>query len=256
MTVIAPTSLVLAWIKQQLQGRWDNSHWNPWGWKITSRLEKNTRFGWTYFVMLRKYIKFIILKTVTCIYRNTPFHFCSLFWGLVIFLLFCCHHLFGNGMEWNGITPHQNHTNPIVGLVPHFRQWKSSSRGWSPGSGMGRLMLRKGQSAALPNLIALIFSPFEKITTGRKTNDGIFAWSVRFPQTPNNGTPWAHTIPIRIPDGYGNGMGPAYHFGGPLSLWVPENPIGVSRYPDRSWLIVALCSHSVWEDESSRNKSK
>ena len=86
--------------QQQWQGRWDQttitntSHWNPWGFLVTSRLKK-TRFGWTYIAMLRKYIKFIILKTVTCIYRyislSTFVHFsefwwCSSFFVVIIYL--------------------------------------------------------------------------------------------------------------------------------------------------------------------------
>ena len=68
-----------------------------------------------------------------------------------------------------------------------------------------------------------------------------------------------HTIPIRIPDGYGNGVGPAYHFGGSHVLvspwkshwygvkvaWYLPSYCLVNRYPDRSWLILACCSHSV-----------
>ena len=117
MTVIAPRRT--GW-----QGRWDQttitntSHWNPWGFSVASRLKIKYKI-WlhiccTYIVMLRKYLKFFILKTVTCIYRyislSTFVHFsefwwCSSFFVVIIYL----------GMEWNYILLHQNHTNhPIL----------------------------------------------------------------------------------------------------------------------------------------------
>lgn len=108
MTVIAPRRT--GW-----QGRWDQttitntSHWNPWGFSVASRLKIKYKI-WlhiccTYIVMLRKYLKFFILKTVTCIYRyiyislSTFVHF-SEFWCSSFFVVIIC-----LGMEWNYSTP-------------------------------------------------------------------------------------------------------------------------------------------------------
>lgn len=135
--------------------------------------------------MLRKYLKFIILETVTCIYiycidiyqsLSTFVHFsefwrCSSFFVVIIYL--------------NGSTP------------PPKPYKSSDSSGYCK------------------------FHTFVNENLHREVGHLRVGWGQSWCFEP-------HTIPIRIPDGYGNGVDPAYHFGGSLlSLWVPENPTGV-----------------------------